>query len=228
VAWRSGLGGTRIRTARMSQTIEDVGPDPALLPRRTPRSRYHLQHARIRRPHRREIGHGARREPGSGVHADSGERGGVAHRPPTGAGRVGARPEPGRVQDRGDGPGAHPKTLGIPVIITTSRDFGPNGMLLPEHTGAGRSARICLPRWACHGDRVDLLLRSPTVAPADRQVPDRAGLAGLHAPRPGAHRARGQEIRLFEHTRVTVRRRPPPLRQPDVLLQPNTDKEREQ
>jgi nicotinamidase-related amidase len=40
-----------------------------------------------------------------------------------------------------------PKTLGIPVIITTSRDFGPNGMLLPEHTGAGRSARICLPRW---------------------------------------------------------------------------------
>jgi hypothetical protein len=121
-----------------------------------------------------------------------------------------------------------PKTLGIPVIITTSRDFGPNGMLLPEHTGAGRSARICLPRWACHGDRVDLLLRSPTVAPADRQVPDRAGLAGLHAPRPGAHRARGQEIRLFEHTRVTVRRRPPPLRQPDVLLQPNTDKEREQ
>jgi len=93
----------------MSQTIEDVGPDPALLPRRTPRSRYHLQHARIRRPHRREIGHGARREPGSGVHADSGERGGVAHRPPTGAGRVGARPEPGRVQDRGDGPGAHPQ-----------------------------------------------------------------------------------------------------------------------
>lgn len=52
-----------------------------------------------------------------------------------GPGRVGARPESGRVQEGGDGAGAHRQTLGIPVIITTSRDFGPNGMLPPELRG---------------------------------------------------------------------------------------------